>query len=475
MAQYGTAGGGGSCDNDFGMGLIRRWRGAGKPYCDARSVEVGDETSSLTCHLTKQTKHHGFGDQLCVGQNVAISMRDFANEKVTDKVMHDYIATQHMDAAYIHYSPGTLRAAGCHLDASLWRPEAFPGWNLDWQKALEVVPSDSVTDPLQCDVWEETPTLLLQRDTFANFFHDSEDFFNTFIALAVLQWSTRDTQVVLADLYPKGPLGHVGQGLQRRRRRAPPLAWDLKKKYGGGACATAPRSGDPRGREPDHRRVLAHPLPRHAARASVRRLRDPRPGPRPPHALRARHPGVGLLCATTRRRPVRRAVDGGGSAPSAHGDDHVHGEAREQPVAGEALLHACERGEEFLQVRGLGAPGQARKLGRMIRNDAEVVSALKALEQRKFANGAEVHFRDVDFNVLSFEEQIEVDITTDIMVGPHGAVSNSPCTTAFHSTACCFFAKLARLTRSIDNSPHLTGPYAQHLYAGSRDSYRIAH
>ena len=59
----------------------------------------------------------------------------------------------------------------------------------------------------------------------------------------------------------------------------------------------------------------------------------------------------------------------------------------------------------------------------MIRNDAAVVSALKALEQRKFANGAEVHFRDVDFNVLSFEEQIEVDITTDIMVGPHGAVS----------------------------------------------------
>ena len=235
MAQYGTAGGGGSCDNDFGMGLIRRWRGAGKPYCDARSVEVGDETSSLTCHLTKQTKHHGFGDQLCVGQNVAISMRDFANEEVTDKVMHDYIATQHMDAAYIHYSPGTLRAAGCHLDASLWRPEAFPGWNLDWQKALEVVPSDSVTDPLQCDVWEETPTLLLQRDTFANFFHDSEDFFNTFIALAVLQWSTRDTQVVLADLYPKGPFWDMwdrvfnggGDG------RGPLTAWDLKKKYGG--------------------------------------------------------------------------------------------------------------------------------------------------------------------------------------------------------------------------------------------------
>ena len=27
----------------------------------------------------------------------------------------------------------------------------------------------------------------------------------------------------------------------------------------------------------------------------------------------------------------------------------------------------------------------------------------------------------MDFNLLSFEEQIEVDLTTDVMVGPHGA------------------------------------------------------
>jgi capsular polysaccharide biosynthesis protein len=32
-----------------------------------------------------------------------------------------------------------------------------------------------------------------------------------------------------------------------------------------------------------------------------------------------------------------------------------------------------------------------------------------------------VVFQDVDYNLLSFEEQIKVDLQTDVMVGPHGA------------------------------------------------------
>jgi hypothetical protein len=47
--------------------------------------------------------------------------------------------------------------------------------------------------------------LVTQRDTFANFFHDSEDFFNVFLAMAILQWKGGDTQMYLTDLYPEGP------------------------------------------------------------------------------------------------------------------------------------------------------------------------------------------------------------------------------------------------------------------------------
>lgn len=62
-----------------------------------------------------------------------------------------------------------------------------------------------------------------------------------------------------------------------------------------------------------------------------------------------------------------------------------------------------------------------RPLGRMVRNDAEVVRALRSLEQVEWPNGVKVAFRDVDFNLLTFEEQIQIDVTTDVMVGPHGA------------------------------------------------------
>ena len=38
-----------------------------------------------------------------------------------------------------------------------------------------------------------------------------------------------------------------------------------------------------------------------------------------------------------------------------------------------------------------------------------------------FANGAKVKTRAVDFSTLDFRGQIEIDATTDVMIGPHGA------------------------------------------------------
>jgi len=65
-----------------------------------------------------------------------------------------------------------------------------------------------------------------------------------------------------------------------------------------------------------------------------------------------------------------------------------------------------------------------RRLGRMIKNDKEVVAALKGMEKEIFQQGGRsvrVEVRDVDYNVLSFEQQISTDLQTDIMIGPHGA------------------------------------------------------
>jgi hypothetical protein len=83
----------------------------------------------------------------------------------------------------------------------------LPGWNADWTtRATELISHNGEEeDKYSCSEWVEHNVLIVQRDTFANFFHDSEDFVNTFLAMAILKWSRRNTQILLADLYPKGP------------------------------------------------------------------------------------------------------------------------------------------------------------------------------------------------------------------------------------------------------------------------------
>lgn len=56
-----------------------------------------------------------------------------------------------------------------------------------------------------------------------------------------------------------------------------------------------------------------------------------------------------------------------------------------------------------------------------VRNDKAVVEALKGLEQKSFRNAKRVVVQDVDYNILTFEEQILTDLNTDVMIGPHGA------------------------------------------------------
>jgi hypothetical protein len=45
-----------------------------------------------------------------------------------------------------------------------------------------------------------------------------------------------------------------------------------------------------------------------------------------------------------------------------------------------------------------------------VSNEEEVMSALKALEDREYRHGGTVIFRDVDYNVLTFKEQITIDL-----------------------------------------------------------------
>ncbi|CAN0473917.1 unnamed protein product, partial [Ascophyllum nodosum] len=57
-----------------------------------------------------------------------------------------------------------------------------------------------------------------------------------------------------------------------------------------------------------------------------------------------------------------------------------------------------------------------RELQRKVKNEAEVLASLRTLQEETFGNGAEVEIRDVDYNLLSFEDQIRNDLETDVMV-----------------------------------------------------------
>ena len=59
-----------------------------------------------------------------------------------------------------------------------------------------------------------------------------KDFFNTFLALAVLRWSLGPLQILLTDLYPKGPFWPIWDQVffGGAPERQPLTSWDIAQK-----------------------------------------------------------------------------------------------------------------------------------------------------------------------------------------------------------------------------------------------------
>ena len=389
LAPYARTRGGGSCDADFGNRLIDRWRDKRKTYCAPRSdgSDPSRPPSRIDCFLLMQTGHAGHGDNLCEATNVRLNFADFADGETATRQFDRYVAARHAEwEAHVSYRKGAL-AADCDPDPELWRTEHFPGWNAHWAGAFARV------DDLKCDVWEDAPTLVVERDTFANLFHDSEDFVNAFIALAVLRWSTADLQILLTDIYPEGPFWDMWSKVFRGTR--PPLtAWQIGQKYGDkNVCFKKVAIGILGAAAPT---TLHTTNTRCQASSVVRAYSD--------FVIR----GLGLQGA------ARYA------APDGDPRDVVVTFLARRSSSEWPEKRFCDSETSFFDCAKLQHLG-VRGLGRTIKNDAEVVRALKSLETRSFANGARVRFRDVDYNLLSFEDQVKVDLDTDVMVGPHGA------------------------------------------------------
>lgn len=131
-------------------------------------------------------------------RNVAVDLGVFADSGVTQPVVERYVRSRHLAQPYVPFGKGFIQAT-CSPNEH-WDSSHMPGWNKDWTAAVQ---SSSV--PPNCGKWVDHNVLVVQRDTFANFYHDSEDMVNAFLALAILRWSLSDSQVILSDLYPEGP------------------------------------------------------------------------------------------------------------------------------------------------------------------------------------------------------------------------------------------------------------------------------
>jgi EGF domain-specific O-GlcNAc transferase len=398
MAPYGEADGGGSCSKDFGNELVNRWRDQRKKNCNPTNQGIGALHSSIDCFLVSQTRHHGNGDNLCLLENVAVDLKSFGQDSFTYPIIEEYVRTQHMRQPYPKFSTGFIKA-DCDPVKAEWRSEKMPGWNADLTvNALEILRGNEAAvknaKAELCTVWIDHPVLFQQRDTFANFFHDSEDFVNVFLALAILQWTPAQTQIMLTDLYPEGPFWEMWSKVFSQGQPAL-TAWNIKEQFGkidGHVCFKQLAIGIYGPAAPTTIASWNTPC-QHTA--LVRAYSDfvIRSLNLQSHTHYAqRSPSKQLVVTFMSRRPTKQWPE----------------------------RKYCNDTHSFFLCRYWDKFGE-RSLGRMIRNDAEVISALKGLESESFPNGVTVKVQAVDYNVLTFEEQIKTDIGTDIMVGPHGA------------------------------------------------------
>jgi len=431
MSWYGETNGVGSCNNDFGNSLVNRWRDTKQSYCtptQGRSVEsksksapvgpssIGDTFSNIDCYLVRQTRHAGGGDNICVMKDVSVNMGYYGNDQAMGDVVQKYVGSRHRYQPYVPFPKGFINTNECRLEPSKWIEKSMPGWNADWTtKAVNSIVDDPQNEGLECSEWVEHPVLVVQRDTFANFFHDSEDFINAFLTLAVLEWNVGETQIYLGDLFPEGPFWDIwgtifGRGYRadnkvhyhetvtkRTKIGKPPMtSWDLRSHFGRTERGTSNVKN----------------------RVCYKQLAINIYGPAAP------------ICVISWNTPCKKTA-----LIRAYSDFIIRGMNLQglthyaQPTSEKTITVTymarrasalwpekkyCSDNSSFFKCK-LWKDWGIRSHGRMVRNDQEIMEALRK-EFTKEKYQYEFKFEDVDYNLLSFEDQIKTNLRTDIMV-----------------------------------------------------------
>ena len=196
------------CDRNFGFGLVTRWSASQKLWC----------SPTISCYPYYQTGHGGFGDNLCVITNATLDPAPFVDNTTTRSIMKSCVDSN--GGAYLeHVKP--IIFTSCQRVIDEWKENQLPGWNKNWmQDALS-----TSSHPAVCEHFDELPTLLIERNgLFANLFHQTEAFFNAFLALLITGLHPGNVRILIADLYPLGPFESLWRHLFRDIR----TAWDIR-------------------------------------------------------------------------------------------------------------------------------------------------------------------------------------------------------------------------------------------------------
>mmetsp|Transcript_42238 Transcript_42238/g.99129 ORF Transcript_42238/g.99129 Transcript_42238/m.99129 type:complete len:693 (+) Transcript_42238:150-2228(+) len=395
MTGQSDGGAGKTCDGDFGIELMKRWRDLKAEFCSPLgqpSPKVGAPNkvsgSKIDCYVIQQTGHSG-SDNMCSLENVVLDMAPYSNKDLTKKTMEDYKKTKHEDQAYMHFSQPVITGLCSVVGDKFNNEKLFPGWNKDWLWNGFKAVKDEGSRELACDVWEETPSMIVERDTFANMYHDTEDFWNVFLTMGILQLARDNTQILLADLYPWGPFKAIWT--EAFGGKPPLTAWDMREKWGAKKVCFrnlimgiyGPASSLTIMKK--ETKCVGSPLVRAYSDYVIRGLNMQAFT----HAALAKPPTSVLVNYMARRSSViwpERAFC----------DDR---------------FFVCSEWSHL----------ENRKLGRVVKNDKEVVAALQEMQSATFSGGRTMVFVDMDYNLLSFQDQLKTDCMTDVMIGPHGA------------------------------------------------------
>ena len=383
---------GATCETDYGMGLVLRWRSSAASFCGAsvsgnsNPSDTKAADSRVITYTTIQSNHAGKGDTLVELNNVVLDTSKFCSKANTAKVVQEFTDSKRYNA-HMSFDESVL-FGHCAITKTPDKHN-FPGWQKEWMNRFTAT-DDADSGMLECDMWEEVPTFLVQRHGFANMYHGSEDFFNTFLALAILNIPVNYARFMLSDLYPWG--GYEGIWKELYRGAAPTFqAWDFQTHY---KCK----------------------------RVCFRKLIMGIIGPASPITfIKGKTACVASPIFRAYKDFVVRGLGLHGWAQAAFPrkpESIVVTYMARRSTSLQAKKRFCD--DKYFECKDFEKMG-IRKLERTIQNDAELSMALRGLEQESFGGGRKVIFWDLDYNLVSLREQIRFDAQTDVMVGPHGA------------------------------------------------------